>query len=394
MTARLPAVAATLEAGLREGIAPALSAVVLRGGHAVHASVHGEVPGPAPRPLRDDDLFDVASLTKVMATATLAAGLVAEGALDLEAPVAGRLAGFEQAGKEAVTARHLLAHASGLPAWRPYFEAARADPAAAAAFLPAARRPPAAALRASLLRARALVRDAVLREPLEAAPGARALYCDPGFMALGFLIEAIAGEPLSALAARRVFAPLGLGSTFFLDGADPATAAARSAGRTFAPTGASAARGGEISQGAVNDDNAWALGGVGGHAGVFSTARDVASFGQAWLDALDHRPSPIPAGAARTFARRDATPGSERALGWDTPSRGGSSIGSRLGRGPRGALGHLGYTGTSLWIDLDAGLVCALLTNHVHPGGASERPRIRAFRQGFHDAVAEALGVG
>jgi CubicO group peptidase (beta-lactamase class C family) len=102
----------------------------------------------------------------------------------------------------------------------------------------------------------------------------------------------------------------------------------------------------------------------------------------------------VPAGPAAIFARRDATPGSERALGWDTPSRGGSSLGSRLGRGPRGALGHLGYTGTSLWLDLDAGLVCALLTNHVHPGGASDRPRIRAFRQRFHDAVADALDVG
>lgn len=394
MTARLPAVVAVLDAGLREGIAPALSAVVLRGGRTVHASVHGEVPGPTSRPLREDDLFDVASLTKVMATATIAAGLVEEGALTLDAPVAARLPGFGQAGKEAVTARHLLAHSSGLPAWRPYFEAARADPEAAVALLPAARRPPGAALRDSVLRGRGVIRDAVLREPLEAAPGRRTLYCDPGFMALGFLLEAISGEPLATLAERRVFTPLGLGSTFFLDGADPAGATARAAGRTFVPTGASAARGGEVSRGAVHDDNAWALGGVGGHAGVFSTAREVATLGQAWLDALDGRASTIPAAAARTFARKDGTPGSERALGWDTPSRGASSIGSRLGRGPRGALGHLGYTGTSVWIDLDAGLVCALLTNHVHPGGVSDRPRIRAFRQRFHDAVAESLGVG
>ena len=237
------------------------------------------------------------------------------------------------------------------------------------------------------------MREAALREPLEAAPGTRAVYCDPGFIALGFLVEAVAGEPLAALAPRRVFRPLGLSSTFFLDGTDPAAAAAHAAGRTFAPTGTSAARQ-EISQGAVNDDNAWALGGVGGHAGAFSTARDVAAFGQAWLDALQGRPSLVPSGAAAVFARRDDTPGSERALGWDTPSRGGSSLGSRLGRGPRGALGHLGYTGTSLWIDLDAGLVCVLLTNHVHPGGTSDRPRMRAFRQRFHDAVAEALGAG
>jgi CubicO group peptidase (beta-lactamase class C family) len=86
-------------------------------------------------------------------------------------------------------------------------------------------------------------------------------------------------------------------------------------------------------------------------------------------------------------------PGSERALGWDTPSRGATSLGSRLGRGPRGAIGHLGYTGCSLWIDLDAGLVCALLTNHTHPAGTADKPRIRELRQRFHDAVADAMGV-
>ncbi len=393
MTARLAAVTAALEAGLAEGIAPALSAVVLRSGRVVHASLHGEVPAPSARPLGEGDLFDVASLTKVMVTATLAAQLVADGALELDAPVAARLPAFAQGGKEGVTARHLLAHSSGLPAWRPYFEEVAADPIARAVLLPAARRPPAALLREPFVRARALVREAVLREPLEAAPGSRAVYCDPGFIALGLLVEAAAGERLALLAERRVSGPLGLGSTFFLDATDPLAAAAHAAGRTFVPTGTSAARQ-EISQGVVNDDNAWVLGGVGGHAGVFSTARDVAALGQAWLDALDGRPSPVPPAAAALFARRDATPGSERALGWDTPSRGASSIGQRLGRGARGAIGHLGYTGTSLWIDLDAGLVCALLTNHVHPGGSSDRPRMRAFRQRFHDAVAEAVGVG
>jgi CubicO group peptidase (beta-lactamase class C family) len=392
VTALLSPVATALEAGLREGIAPALAATVLLRGRIVHASCHGEVPAPGPRPLREDDLFDVASLTKVLATTSVAAQLVAEGALDLDAPVAGSVLRFAQAGKGAVTARHLLAHSSGLPAWRPYFEAVASDPVAGVVFLPSDRRPSSASLGAPFGRARTLVVEAILAEPLEVAPGSRAIYSDPGFIALGLLLEAVAGAPLSALCERRVFRPLGLGSTFFLDGADPDAAAARAAGRSFVPTGASAARR-EVSQGAVNDDNAWALGGVGGHAGVFSTAREVAAIGQAWLDALDGRPSLIPADAAATFAERDRTPGSERALGWDTPSRGVSSLGSRLGRGPRGALGHLGFTGTSLWIDLDAGLVCALLTNHVHPGGASDRPRIRAFRQRFHDAVAEAIGV-
>ncbi|MFY3742343.1 serine hydrolase domain-containing protein [Anaeromyxobacter sp. Red801] len=394
MSAALPPVTAVLEAGARERVAPALSAAVLRDGRLVHASWHGELSGPAPRALRRDDLFDVASLTKVMATTTLAAQLVEEGALDLDAPVADRLPGFEAGGKAGVTARHLLAHSSGLPRWRPYFERAAADPEAGAAFLPPGRRPPPAALAGAFARGRARVREAVLAEPLEAAPGARAVYCDPGFIALGLLVEALGGAPLAVLAERRVFRPLGLGATFFLDGLDPAAAAARAAGRAFVPTGACPRRGEAALQGEVNDDNAWAMGGAAGHAGVFSTAPEVAALGQAWLEALEGRPSVVPARAAAAFAERDPTPGSERALGWDTPSRGASSLGGRLGRGPRGALGHLGFTGTSLWIDRDARLVCALLTNHVHPAGESDRPRIRAFRQRFHDAVAEALGIG
>jgi CubicO group peptidase (beta-lactamase class C family) len=100
----------------------------------------------------------------------------------------------------------------------------------------------------------------------------------------------------------------------------------------------------------------------------------------------------VPAGAAAEFARRDRTPGTTRALGWDTPSPEGSSLGSRLGRGLRGAIGHLGFTGTSLWIDPDAEVVVALLTNRVHPTRGNER--IRAFRPVFHDVVAEALGIG
>jgi CubicO group peptidase (beta-lactamase class C family) len=140
----------------------------------------------------------------------------------------------------------------------------------------------------------------------------------------------------------------------------------------------------------VDDDNAFAMGGVAGHAGLFSTARDVARLGQAWLDALAGRGRWLGRATAERFAARDGTPGSGRALAWDTPSPGGS-LGARLGRGPLGAVGHLGFTGVSLWIDRDRELSCALLTNHVHPAG-SDRARINAFRARFHDAVAEALG--
>ncbi len=391
----VPGIAAALEQGRREGVAPALCAAIRRGGTLVHASWHGEIgqqgeAATASRALLPDDLFDVASLTKVMATATVAAQLAEEGVLRLDAPVAEALPELAAGGKEAVTARHLLAHSSGLPRWRPWFEQAMRDPIAGAVFLPPRERPPRESLRAAFVRGREIVRAAVLSEPLEAPPGARAEYSDAGFIALGFLLEALAKEPLARLAERRVFAPLGLFSTFYLDGLDPAPALARAARRTFAPTERCEHRH-EVNQGTVNDDNAWAMGGAAAHAGVFSTALDVAALGQAWLDALRGRPSVVPAAAAAEFARRDPAPGSTRALGWDTPSHVGSSIGTRLGRGPRGALGHLGFTGTSLWLDVGEEVVVALLTNRVHPSRDNER--IREFRPRFHDAVAEALGI-
>ena len=367
----LPAVAAALEAGWREGVAPALGAVVLRDGSLVHRSCHGELPGPEPRPLRPGDLFDVASLTKVLATTTLCAQAVHEGTLRLDEPLARWLPGFAAAGKGAVTARQLLAHVSGLPWWRPYHEGLAAEPDPS--------------------RRRAAVIEALLAEPLEAPPGTRCVYSDPGFMALGLALEAALGARLPDLFAARVAAPLGLRDTFFVDALDPAGAAARTAGRTFAPTRRDGARG--LRQGTVDDDNAWALGGAAGHAGLFSTPLDVASIGQAWLEALDGRLSPVPGEEARRFAALHTPGRSSRALGWDTRSPQGSTLGEWLGRGPRGAIGHLGFTGCSLWLDLDARLVVVLLTNHVHPDG-SDRGRIHALRRRFHDAVAGALGLG
>jgi CubicO group peptidase (beta-lactamase class C family) len=391
MTAVLAAVAEVLEAGRREGVAPALSAVVLRGGATVHASTHGVLPDPGGRPVGDRDLFDVASLTKVMATTTLVAQLVDGGSVALDTPVATRLPGFAAGGKEAVTVRHLLAHASGLPRWRPYYELAAADHLGAPAFRAPDERPGPAALVPAFRRGRAIVRSAVLHEPLEAPPGRRAVYCDPGFLALGFLAEEVLGGGIAALADARIFRPLGLADTFYLDGLAPDDAAARAAGRAFLPTERCIHRH-EVNRGAVNDDNAWAMGGAAGHAGVFSTARDVAAFGQAWLDALRGRAVPaVPAAVAAELARRDGTPGTTRALGWDTPSQEGSSLGTRLGRKGR-TIGHLGFTGTSLWIDAEAEVVVALLTNRVHPSRDNEL--IRPFRPRFHDVVAEALGIG
>jgi CubicO group peptidase (beta-lactamase class C family) len=393
----------TVRFAVPPGVAPAWDAAVLRDGEVLYAERGGEIAGVPIGGAAGTGapvLFDVASLTKVVATGTLAALLVKEGKVGLDAPAADWLPDFRGGGRERVTVRQLLAHSSGLPWWRPWFERAAADPVAGQAFLPPDMRP--GDLRDAFARGRELVEDALWQEPLEAPPGTRALYGDPAFLALGFLLERAGGAPLDRLFADRVAMPLGLHDTFFVGPGRMAVGLAPCAGQAYAPTERCAHRG-EVNRGAVNDDNAWAMGGVAGHAGIFSTARDVARLGQEWLDALDGRGRILDEGVANEFARRDATPGSERALAWDTPSLGGesggssaassgaSTIGARLGRGPLGAIGHLGYTGCSLWIDRDRGLSCALLTNHVHPDG--RRPaEILATRQAFHDAVAEAVG--
>ncbi len=390
MSAELPGVAAVLERGLAQGAAPGLSAAVLFRGAPVHASCHGDAQRePERRPLGSADLFDLASLTKVF-VATAAARLVDRDALALDAPVAGWL-GWSGA-KGRVTVRQLLAHASGLPAYRPFFEAAAGDPVARPAFAPRSLRPAADALIPAFRRGAELVEAGIAAEELESAPGSSARYSDLGFMALGLLLERAGGADLDALVASEVLEPLGLSRTFFLPGLQPARSAARRAAATFAATRRDPARGGEVLCGAVDDDNAWAMGGVAGHAGLFGPAEQVAALGQAWLGALAGRSPFLSRAVAAEFVARDPTPGSERALGWDTPSPSGSALGTRLGRGPRGAVGHLGFTGTSLWMDLDREVVCALLTNHVHPDGP-DRPRLRAIRAAFHDAVAEALGI-
>ncbi|MBK9516731.1 MAG: beta-lactamase family protein [Anaeromyxobacter sp.] len=389
--AELAAVTQVLEQGRAEGVAAALSAVVARRGELVHQGWYGTLPAPGLRPLGPDDLFDVASLTKVLCTTTLATQAVAEGLLDLDAPAAGWLHGFEAEGKERVTVRQLLAHSSGLAWWRPWHQLVAGDPEAGVVFRPPAARPPFGALSGPFSVGRALVTSALLHEPLEAPPGTRAVYSDPGFMALGMVVERALGGRLPTLFQARVAHPLGLAATLFVDGLEPAATLARLAGRACAPTGFSEARE-ERLQGTVNDDNAWAMGGAAGHAGLFSTAADVAAIGQAWLDALAGRASVVPPEAA-LFAARDATPGSARALGWDTPSGEASSLGTRLGLGRRGGLGHLGFTGCSLWLDLDEELVAVLLTNHVHPVGV-HKGRMLALRRRFHDAVAGGCGVG
>jgi CubicO group peptidase (beta-lactamase class C family) len=305
---------------------PAAQLLVVDAGAAVWARAVGDCT-PA-------TLFDVASLTKPLCTTTLVMRLCEQGRLELD-----------DEARPGVTVRHLLEHASGLPAWKS-LEAA-----------PGAKE------------ARQGVVEAVAREPLEAQPGTRARYSDLGFILLGDVVERAGGARLDALFARELAAPLGLGATFC-----PPDAAA------CAPTE------GEL-RGVVHDENARAMGGVAGHAGLFSSASDVSAIAAAlvaaWRGAGDQLVEPA---TVRRFWSPSAVSDSTWCLGWDRPATTGSAAGERW---PKDGVGHLGYTGCSLWIAPARARWVVLLSNRVHPTRANEQ--IKSFRPLIYDAIVAAL---
>jgi serine-type D-Ala-D-Ala carboxypeptidase len=301
-------------------------------------------------------LFDVASLTKVVATTTMAAILYERGLLELDATVAGTIPEFladacgeADARRRDVTFRMLLAHTSGLPAYEKLFLKAHSPE--------------------DLLRA-------AFTTSLSADPGTRAEYSDIGFITLGAALERIAQEPLDLYCQREIFGPLAMTHTTFNPPAE--------ARKRVAPTADE--RNGfrrKIIQGEVQDENGFILGGVAGHAGLFSTAEDLAVFAHAMLSG--GRPILRPETVA-VFTRRESAPvGTSRALGWDTPS---TPSQSGIHFGPA-SFGHLGYTGTSLWIDPDRQLSITFLTNRTWPDCANQA--IKKVRPEFHDAVVEAV---
>ncbi len=297
------------------------------------------------------NLFDLASLTKVVATTPMAMILYERGLLDLEAPVSAIVPEFanDAPPRRAVTLRMLLAHSSGLPAYERLF-------------------------------LRAQSRDAMLHAAftteLAAAPGARAEYSDIGFIILGVVLERLADESLDAFCQREIFGPLGMTHTTF----NPAPVLKNS----IAPTADDRTFRHRVIQGEVQDENASVLGGIAPHAGLFSTSDDLAIFGHAMLNGGHPilRPSTV-----ELFSRREPAPeGTSRALGWDTPScpsQSGQHFSSR-------SFGHLGYTGTSLWIDPESQLSMTLLTNRTWPD--CQNQVIKQVRPAFHDAAIEALG--
>lgn len=308
-------------------------------------------PGAPPMPV--DALFDLASLTKVVGTTTAAAILYDRGQLDLDAPVVRYLPEFGGvAGHDRITVRHLLTHSSGL---KP----------------------------SGLLWQHATDRDGILRQidamPAPDAPGTRYVYQDINLILMGEIVERISGLPLDRFLEKEVFRPLHMKDTGFR----PSQALLP----RIAPTEQDDVFRHMLLRGVVHDENAFVMGGVAGHAGLFSTARDLAALAQLYLDGGTYNGKRLlRADTIRLFAtRQDIPPGSARALGWDTPTPGGLS-------GPLAsprALIHTGFTGTSIYLDPDRDAFVILLTNRVNP--TRDNKLINQARPAIHTAVLATL---
>lgn len=348
---------AGIDSAVRAGAAPgAVVGVSIRGGRFYYQA--GQLGVDHPAPVDQNTVYDLASLTKVVTLTSIAMIAVDEGRIRLDDPVAKYLPEYTGHWKELVTIRHLLTHSSGLRAHRPLWQDA---PNAGAA--PAL----------------------VIATPLDTFPAVRMVYSDLGAITMTLLLERVYGQPIDRLFNERIAKPLHLASTRFQP---PASWLKR-----IAPTERDPWRG-RLVHGEVHDENAAFLGGVSGHAGLFSTATDLLTFGE-WL--LRERNGPpgrrpgnpsISSEVAREFtSRQEVVAGSSRALGWDTPSNS-SSAGTRLSRW---SFGHTGFTGTSIWIDPTQELVIVLLSNRVNP--TRENTGIGAFRIMVADRVAEVVGA-
>lgn len=301
--------------------------------------------GPSQLP-DENTIWDLASLTKVVGTASAVMQLAAEGRVELDAPVQRYLPRWTGPGKQLVTVRHLLTHSSGLPAWRPLHKETT-TPAAALAL--------------------------VYATGLDTVAGARYLYSDLGAILLGQIVEGVSGAPLDAYLERHVFGPLGMRDTRYRP--DPRQLA------RIAPTEVDPWRGRKL-RGEVDDENAFALGGVAGHAGLFSTGHDLARFARMYLSGGTLGDTRVlDAALVRQFTARQDSAISHRALGWETPS-GQNSAGHLMSPS---AFGHTGFTGTSLWVDPANDVFIILLTNRVNP--TRQNTRIGPVRVSLADAV-------
>ncbi len=343
-----------LDSAVAAGAAPGIVVAVSWPGHRYTYGTGHLGDGLRRRP-NHETVYDLASLTKVVGLTTALMWAVEEGRIELDAPLSRYVPAFQPPQPDSVTIRLLLAHASGLPPWRPLYLLAYSRPAVFA------------------------VADST---PLDTIPGARFAYSDIGAILLTQAVETAYGERIDSLLTRRLFRPLGMTSTAYNP---PGIWMAR-----VAPTEYDSLRG-RIIRGQVHDENAWRMDGVSGHAGIFSTGDDLLTFGEWWIaryrggDTKAGQPT-VSDSILRSFAVPQELPaGSPRTLGWEVPTE--ENTGS--GFLSAGSVGHTGFTGTSIWMDPARGVVIVVLANRVHPTRANTR--FAGVRRGVGDRVLTAL---
>ena len=360
--ARLERVDRLIERAIQDSVTPGAALAVGRRGHLVRLRGYGRLDWSlASGAVTDSSLYDLASLTKVIGTTTAIMELVETGRLTLTDRIGDYLPEWSEGWKADVRVEDLLLHRGGLPPFRPFWRE---------------------------LKGRRAYRDAIAALPPDYAVGERTVYSDIGLITLQFIIETVTGRPLDEVLAASVFEPLGMRETGFNPSPDLIS--------RIAPTEVDTVFRHRHVRGEVHDENAFALDGVAGHAGLFSSVRDLARFG-GWILAAAREgrgienapPASLPAGlptpsTVAAFTRR-VSDASSRALGWDTPS--GRSSSGRFFTST--SFGHTGFTGTSIWVDPQRDVFVVLLTNRVDPTRA-ERGHI-PLRRAVHDAIATSI---
>lgn len=352
-----------IEKGAREGVFPGAVLLVAKKDEIVFQEAVGyRSLVPERHPMDESTIFDLASLTKPLATTLALMKLVDTDKLELDQPLATILPEPLSDDKRAITTRLLLCHAAGFVDWKPFYLDLMAY---------------------DIEKRKGLLRNRILQEPLACAPGDQVLYSDLGFMILERVIEEASGTTLPRYLERHYYRLLSLKRTFFIEG----NRQERYALNDFAPTEECPWRK-KIIIGEVHDENASALGGYAGHAGLFGTVEEVYEIVRLLREHyLGLRQDYLSPETVKTFfTRQERVEESTWALGWDTPSLEGSSSGRFFSKN---SVGHLGFTGTSIWMDLEKDVVVILLTNRIHPTRDNER--IKAFRPKLHDTVMKAL---
>lgn len=369
-----------LQRGLEQSVFPGAVLVVGKDSRKVaHYSVGtkflgGEVDLES-NVMEPDTVFDVAAITGVAVTSTILMHYVENGLLKLDEPISRYIGGFSVHGKSRITVGQVLSHYSGLPAWQSYFdELVREN----------------AGTRMGILTSRGAldyVYNVIKRSNLKHSPGAKQLYSDVGLILLGHLVETLSGKTLEKAARTMVFGPLGMKSSSFIDlslirrrGIHPVTS-------MIAPTESCPWRK-RVLCGEVHDDNAWAMGGVSGHSGLFCTAEDLHLYGSAMLGAYKGRGSYLKSETLKKFWSSPVSKGDSKwCYGWDSPSKENGLLESKLSSG---AIGCNGFTGCSIWLEPEKNLSVVLMTNRIHPSRSNKK--IRGYRVELHNAVLEEYG--